>query len=183
MSKHAVECLVMMRAIWNIQKWDWEMHVAEDDILTRLLTSNTFWARIHTITRHMVSKTLYCELKKCWWKTTNRLRPWNPDCGKRSIFVGERQSSALVLLKKSLRSRVINLCKRPLQAWQGRVLFCNGSSVYCVVLRIFQQGYSLYQNKTHNIPPEQVTELVSHLLESFERHMNEARMRQANPHH
>jgi len=36
-----------------------------------------------------------------------------PECGKPSIFMGERQSSVLVLLKKSLRSRVINksLCK------------------------------------------------------------------------
>ena len=36
-----------------------------------------------------------------------------PDHGKPSNFVGERQSSVLVLLKKSLRSRVIieSLCK------------------------------------------------------------------------
>jgi hypothetical protein len=37
----------------------------------------------------------------------------NPDCGKPSIFMGERQSSVLGLLKKSSRSGVINkfLCK------------------------------------------------------------------------
>ena len=38
-----------------------------------------------------------------------------PDRGKPSIFVGERQSSALVLLKKSLRSRVINESLRKLR--------------------------------------------------------------------
>jgi len=32
----------------------------------------------------------------------------NPECGKPSIFVGERQNSVLVLLKNSSRSRVIN---------------------------------------------------------------------------
>jgi hypothetical protein len=37
----------------------------------------------------------------------------NPDCGKPSIFMGERQSSVLVLLKKSLITGVIkeSLCK------------------------------------------------------------------------
>ncbi|KIJ92925.1 hypothetical protein K443DRAFT_112826 [Laccaria amethystina LaAM-08-1] len=39
----------------------------------------------------------------------------NPDCGKPSIFVGERQSSALVLLKKSSRSGVINEFLRKLR--------------------------------------------------------------------
>ena len=110
MNKHSVECLVMMRAIWNIQKvglgnassrrW----YIDKIIYFQHILRKNPH----HHQTVHMVSKTLYCELQKCWWKTTNRLRPWNTDCGKRSIFMGERQSSALVLLKKSLRSRVIN---------------------------------------------------------------------------
>ena len=45
---------------------------------------------------------------KLWMKITKF-----PECGKPSIFMGERQSSALGLLKKSSRSRVINesLCK------------------------------------------------------------------------
>ena len=38
-----------------------------------------------------------------------------PDCGKPSVFVGQRQSSVLVLLKKSLRSRVINKSLRKLR--------------------------------------------------------------------
>ena len=39
----------------------------------------------------------------------------NPECGKPSIFVGERQSSALVLLKKSLMTGVINESLRKLR--------------------------------------------------------------------
>ena len=38
-----------------------------------------------------------------------------PDCGKPSIFVGERQSSALVLLKKLLGSGIINESLRKLR--------------------------------------------------------------------
>ena len=38
-----------------------------------------------------------------------------PDCGKPSIFMGERQSSALGLLKKSSISRVINESLRKLR--------------------------------------------------------------------
>ena len=39
------------------------------------------------------------------------------------------------------------LCKRPLQAWQGQVLFCNGSSVYCVVLTNFNRYILLIRIK------------------------------------
>ena len=110
MSKHSVECLVMIRAIWNIQKVglgnasSTRWHIDKITYFQHILSKNPH----HHQTVQMVSKTLYCELQKCWWNTTNRLRPWNPDHGKRSIFMGERQSSALVLLKKSLRSRIIN---------------------------------------------------------------------------
>ena len=44
-----------------------------------------------------------------------------PDRGKPSVFVGERQSSVLVLLKKSLRSRVINKSLRKLRGLVKRV--------------------------------------------------------------
>ena len=51
-----------------------------------------------------------------------------PDCGKPSIFVGERQSSALVLLKKSLRSRVINESLHKLRGLVTRILANRGDA-------------------------------------------------------
>ena len=102
-------------ASWDhhVQASSCEMQVAEADIL--LLPTHFEQESTPSPDSSTVSKTLYCELQKCWWKTTNRLRPWNPDGGRGSNFMGERQSSALVLLKKSLRSRVINESLRKLR--------------------------------------------------------------------
>ena len=75
-----------------------------------------FWARIRTITRQFTRSVRPWSVD--YKNVDRRLQMLNkdykiPDCGKPSIFVGDRQSSVLVLLKKSLRSRVINksLCK------------------------------------------------------------------------
>ena len=70
-----------------------------------------FWARIHAITRQFTQSVRPCIVN--YKNIDRRLQMLDkdykiPDHGKPSIFVGERQSSALVLLKKSLRSRVIN---------------------------------------------------------------------------
>ena len=70
-----------------------------------------FWVRIHAITRQFTWSVRPCSVD--YKNVDRRLEMLDkdykiPDCGKPSIFVGERQSSVLVLLKKSLRSRVIN---------------------------------------------------------------------------
>ena len=70
-----------------------------------------FWVRICTITRQFTWSVRPCSVG--YKNVDRRLQMLDkdykiPDHGKPSIFVGERQSSALVLLKKSLRSRVIN---------------------------------------------------------------------------
>ena len=77
-----------------------------------------FWARIRAITRQFTRSVRPCSVD--YKKVDRRLQMLDkdykiPDCGKPSIFVGERQSSALVLLKKSLRSRVINESLRKLR--------------------------------------------------------------------
>ena len=77
-----------------------------------------FWARICAISRQFTRSVRLCSVD--YKDVDRRLQMLDkdykiPDCGKPSIFVGERQSSALVLLKKSLRSRVINESLRNLR--------------------------------------------------------------------
>ena len=70
-----------------------------------------FWVRICPITRQFTQSARPCSVD--YKNVDRRLQMLDkdykiPDCGKPWIFMGERQSSVLVLLKKSLRSRVIN---------------------------------------------------------------------------
>ena len=81
-----------------------------------------FWARICAITRQFTQSVRPCSVN--YKKVDQRLQILDkdykiPDCGKPSIFVGERQSSALVLLKKLLGSGIIN---ESLQKLRGLVI-------------------------------------------------------------
>ena len=83
-----------------------------------------FWVRICAITRQFTWSVRPYSVD--YKNVDRRLQMLDkdykiPDRGKPSIFMGERQSSALVLLKKSLRSRVIN---QSLPKLRGLVTAC-----------------------------------------------------------
>ena len=77
-----------------------------------------FWVRIQAITRQFTQSVRPCSVD--YKNVDRRLQILDkdykiPDCGKPSTFMGERQSSTLVLLKKSVGSGVINKSLRKLR--------------------------------------------------------------------
>ena len=103
-----------------------------------------FWARIRAITRQFTWSVRPCSID--YKNVDRRLQMLDkdykiPDRGKPSIFVGERQSSALVLLKKLLRSRVINESLRKLR---GLVIIVWVQLQYAQMVRLQVWANCLY---------------------------------------
>ena len=91
--KNSIQYYVELHRTSCYAKWDHhvqaiscEMQVAEDDILTRLLTSNPFWARIHTITREFTWSVKSCIVN--YKNVEGRLQiGWDPE----TLMVGSDQ--------------------------------------------------------------------------------------------